>query len=339
MGIIVSPKELRINVGESCNRSCLGCSKDSDKERIGKPATLDDFFMAISETKEQGTLESASITGGEPLHPQLREKTCRLIEYAKPADVRLCTNGDFIDSKQFAEELKNLGVNSVQIGLDSSAPCFQNMRSKSETAWNDTMQGITNALKAGLPVSIRYTLYDENLDDAVKTYLLVSRMGVQQFKLRTLFPSGSAIQNCLNMLPSGEQLAKAQHDALLVSKGNATRLELSQPCFYTIPQGYNAFIEDNESCGERNNASINSVGIAEYCLFCDDGARFGNIKDNSFLDLWNSPEIIAARKQRKRNGIIVGCPAYEIQRQRHLGDYATFERELKRTTEGLQRNL
>ena len=335
---LVSPKELRLNVGDVCNRRCPACSKGGAKDAMGEAATLEDLLRIVDEVRAQGTLEAVSVTGGEPLHPDVRSRTYRLIEHARPAAVRLCTNGDYLDAT-VAEELQNLGVESVQIGLDSSTPGFQNRRSASPDAWRNTLRGITHALHAGLSVSIRYTLYAENWDDVDGTYRLVSGMGVGRFKLRTLFPSGAAAHAGVDKLPSGSRLAQAQYEALRVSQGNPTRLELSQPAFFIIPQGYSAFLEDNRSCGEWNNASVNSRGIVEYCLFCDDGARFGNIRGRPFLELWNGPEIAAARERRKRNGVIVGCPAYEIQRQRCLGDFASFERELREKTRELQQLL
>jgi AdoMet-dependent heme synthase len=335
----IRPRELRINVGDICNRRCPGCSKTGAKDTAGTAAPLQAFFDAIDQIRAQGTLQSVSLTGGEPLHPDLRSRTFQLIQYAAPARVRLCTNGDFLDAP-VAAELRRLGLASVQIGLDSSTPDFHNRRSASPTAWQSTLAGIANALQADLPVSIRYTLYAQNLDDVANTYRLVSAMHVAQFKLRTLFPSGgAAASDLLRQLPTGTQLAHAQFAALRVSHNNPTRLELSQPAFFTIPEGCNAFLEDNTSCGQWNNASINSRGTVEYCLFCDDGSRFGNIQQHPFLDLWNAPQIAAARRQRQRQGAIVGCPAYEIQRQRHLGDYATFESQLQTTTAQLQPHL
>jgi PqqA peptide cyclase len=338
MSRLVSPKELRLNVGDACNRRCPACSKNGAKDSAGESASLDDLLRILDETRGQGTLEAVSVTGGEPLHPALKGNTFRLIEHARPARVRLCTNGDFLDAT-VAEGLRNLGLESVQIGLDSSTAAFQNRRSGSPDAWRTTMRGVALALHAGLSVSIRYTLYAGNRHDVAATYRMVAALGVDRFKLRTLFPSGAAIQGCGDLLPTAAQLAQAQFDALRVSRGATTQLELSQPVFFIIPEGCNAFLEDNHSCGEWSNASINSRGIVEYCLFCDDGSRFGNIRNRPFLELWNSPEIALARERRKRNGVIVGCPAYEVQRQRYLGDYERFERELRETTADLQRHL
>jgi MoaA/NifB/PqqE/SkfB family radical SAM enzyme len=335
----ILPKELRLSAGSACNLQCIGCSKEGDKDRAGKPLAIDDYLALIEEIKGLGETDSLSITGGEPLLPSLRETTYKLIAAAKPLKIRLCTNGHFIDAK-VAEELRLLGVDSVQIGIDSSSPQFQNMRSRSSTAWQRAVQGLEAAVAAGLFVAARYTLYTANKEDVGSTYRMIAGEGCSQFKLRILFPSGAALHYCPGLIPSGAELAQAQYDALSASRNNTTRLELSQPCFQVIPEGYNALIEDNSSCGEHSNASISSRGNVEYCLFCDDGQRFGNVAGGSFATTWNSPELHEVREQRKRNGKIVGCPAFEFQYDRFVGGYReNFETPLLVKTKELEKQL
>jgi MoaA/NifB/PqqE/SkfB family radical SAM enzyme len=339
MEALILPKELRISVGTACNLHCIGCSKEGEKDLAGKPLEIDDYAALIEEIKEMGVTDALSLTGGEPLIPSLREKTFKLISAAKPLKIRLCTNGHFIDAK-VAKDLRHLGVDSVQIGIDSSSPHFQNMRSGSSVAWQRTVKGLEAAVRAGLSVSARFTLYTANREDVSSTYRMISEKGCTQFKLRILFPSGSAISNCPSLIPSGIELAQAQYEAIVASYENTTRLELSQPCFYAIPERYNAFIEDNSGCGEQSNASISSSGNAEYCLFCDDGQRFGNVTIMPFKSIWNSNELNEVRLQRKRNGKIVGCPAFESQYNKFIGNYRdAFETPLMNKTRELEKHL
>jgi len=333
------PKELRLSVGASCNLKCIGCSKEGEKDLAGTPLRINDYAALIEQIKKLGTTDALSLTGGEPLMPSLRETTYRLISEAKPLRTRLCTNGHFIDAK-VADELRRLEVDSIQIGIDSSTPAFQNIRSGTSTAWQMAIQGLEASVAAGLFVSVRYTLYTANKEDVVPTYRLITEKGCAQFKLRVLFPSGAAIRNCPELIPSGTELAQAQYEAIATSYGNAAGLELSQPCFYALPEGYNAFLEDNSSCGERSNASINSRGNVEYCLFCDDGKQFGNITVTPFAELWNSFEINDARLRRKRKGKIVGCPAFEFQYQKFIGNYRDgFETPLINKTRELEKRI
>ena len=339
---LIVPKELRINVTDNCNLNCMGCSKDGDKDQEGESLTLKQYFTLIDEWAPHKEAKAVSITGGEPLIPCERQKTYEIIKHVKSYDleVRFCTNGHYL-TKEVAAELKTLGVDNIQVGLDSSTKEFQNKRCKSIAAWQKAITGIKNSIGAGLNTSVRYTIYKSNLQDVAPTYRFVSELGVSTFKLRALFPTGAAIDNCKKEFIDSKELSDVYHEAVEVSKGNTTKLYLCQPVFYTnFPECYNIEVEDNLSCGEWNNASINSKGKIEYCLLCDDGARFGNIKDNPFLELWNSPKIKSAREERKRKGKIIGCPALQVQYQAHIGNYITdFEKPLIERTRRLQKLL
>jgi len=185
-----------------------------------------------------------------------------------------------------------------------------------------------------------YFIYNENLNEVLPAYKLAESLGAAQFKLRILFPVGGCVKNCLAQIPSGRQLADAQYGALLISKGNQARLELSQPCFFKIPAGYNAFIEDNSSCGELNNGRLTRTDWWNIAFFVKDGEVFGNIKTMASLICGIRPEIEVFRKSKKRKGKIVGCPAFEFQYNKYLSNYRNiFERDLVKRTQELQINL
>lgn len=327
---LIMPRELRLNVTDKCNLECFCCSKDGDKDKEGKPLSLDEYLRIIDEWAPYDEAKSLSITGGEPLFE--KEYTYAIIKRAKKYGilVRLCTNGHFIEEK-VADDLADLGVDEVQIGLDSSTPEFHNRRCNDNSyAWQRAVSGIEASVKRGLYTTVRYTLYKSNLDEVVPTYKFVSRLGVAKFKLRMLFPVGAAIMNGVDENITGEELAIAQNSALDYSRRTKTKLEISQPYFLVKyhHDSCNVIYEDNSSCGERNNASINSKGNVEYCLFCDDGARFGNVRDASFLELWNTPAIKTAREERRPEG--EGCPALGCVMKNE--DYASFMSSLQYTT-------
>ncbi len=332
----VIPRELRINVTAACNLACRGCSKRDAGH--GETLALDQTTRLIDRLQATGRLQSLSITGGEPLMDAEREKTFAIIRHAKSLSlhVRLCTNGCYLQA-DVVDELKKLGVDRVQVGLDSPSRFFHNFRARSRTAWEDATRGIEAVADAGLQASVRFTLYRSNLHDITGTYRLAARLGAAHFKLRTLFPSGAAVENCLGLVPSGQQLAFAQYQAICESWRSAARLELSQPCFFKPGNGYDFDVEDNSSCGESDNASISPAGVIQYCLLCDDGTHFGNVAQGDFVDLWNAPEVAAIRQARKRHGRVVGCPAFQVQYERHIGDYiSVFEQPLVRATCGLE---
>ncbi len=331
----IAPEELRINLTTRCNLRCIGCSKQGAGP--GEPLLLAHYLQLIDEAAATGRLKRLSITGGEPLFPDEREKLFAVLERARSLSlgVRLCSNGHYL-SRSLVRELRSLDVDRVQVGLDSSTPGFHNLRSRSRTAWQDAVRGIETAAAGGLAVSVRYTLYTLNVWDVDRTYRLVSDLGAVGFKLRILFPVGGAVGGCLGLVPSADQLARAQYLAIAAGRTLGVGLELSQPCFFS-PGGRDRFtVEDNSGCGQSGNASVDPFGVVQYCLFCDDGTAFGNVRDRAFLEAWNGCEIERAREARKRRGKVVGCPAFQVQYERYIGSYLEqFERPLLARTRWL----
>ena len=195
--------------------------------------------------------------------------------------------------------------------------------------FNKTIEAIKIAIKAGMDVSVRYSLCHSNLNDVVKTYQFVSILGVSKFKFRVLFPDGRAKGRLVHELISGEEMANAQYALIQSSKGNKTVVEITQPCLYTLPgrpnlsidrQHFNAF---KESCPCGTIAAyIDSNGDVKYCLF--DENSLGNVCTDSFLNVWNSGRAKEARSLRcplDRSGS--DCSSFKLL-YGQFSDYQTF---------------
>jgi MoaA/NifB/PqqE/SkfB family radical SAM enzyme len=254
-----------------------------------------------------------SLTGGEPMTE--KEKVLQISQFARSLGirVRLVTRGWELDPAT-CRELLVAGVSRVQIGLDSSGDItFQDEQGRKwdtlhswlrddEDGFRHSLEGIANALQAKLEVSVRYSLCRSNLFDVIPTYHRISDMGVSKFKFRVLFPNGRAMDDLMKELVSGGDLARAQHSLIKASAGNHTLVEITQPCYFTLPgratvvnkEGPKAYKEPCP-CG-RDAAYVDSNGDVKYCLF--DVESIGNIFETGFLSVWNSVRAGAVRKQR-----------------------------------------
>lgn len=100
-----------------------------------------------------------TFTGGEPT---LRDDLAELIEYSKWFVTRLNTNGVLL-SKELCEQLYEASLDSVQITLYSNIPEVHNELVGAEN-FEKTVNGIKNAVEAGLNVSINTPLCSLNSD-------------------------------------------------------------------------------------------------------------------------------------------------------------------------------
>lgn len=301
----------------------------------------DDFIQIIKEVYVLNPkMDRITLTGGEPLIE--KDKVLNISRFARSLGVRvrLVTRGWELN-REVCNELKEAGVTRVQIGLDSSGELdyeddfqmnwdtFHSWLRADEMGFRKTVEAIQIAIRAGMDVSVRYSLCRSNLNDVVKTYQFVSSLGVSKFKFRVLFPDGRAKKRLVHELISGEEMAIAQYNLIQASKCHKTVVEITQPCFYALPDKvrlsndghqYNAFKEACP-CG-KVAAYIDSNGDVKYCLF--DEKVLGNVCDNPFLTVWNSNLANEARKQRCPLDLSGSdCSSFKILYS-EFSDYPTF---------------
>lgn len=145
---------LRISVTDRCNLRCRYCMPDEGIKLLRHEdiLTFDEITGFTRLAVEKG-IDKVRITGGEPL---VRNGIVALVgmiaEIPGISDLSMTTNGTLLEN--FAADLKNAGLQRVNISLDTIDP--------EKYAWitrkgnlNDVFRGIETARKAGLdPVKI-----------------------------------------------------------------------------------------------------------------------------------------------------------------------------------------
>ncbi|MFC2038980.1 GTP 3',8-cyclase MoaA [Chloroflexota bacterium] len=164
---------LRISVTDHCNLNCVYCS-------VGKMENLkhedvlsyEEIEKVVRAAAEMG-ITKVRLTGGEPLmRPGFHQLVKLINDIDGIDDISLTTNGILL--ARFAEELKEAGLNRVNISLDT----LKDDRFKKITGLGklkDVLAGIEAAHKVGLePVKINIVVLkgmneDEVVDFAAKT--------------------------------------------------------------------------------------------------------------------------------------------------------------------------
>jgi MoaA/NifB/PqqE/SkfB family radical SAM enzyme len=102
-----------------------------------------------------------AFTGGEPLLRRDLEELVRKTRVRETLIV-VCTNGMLI-TKERAASLHAAGVDVFQISVESMLPEEHNEFRQNTLAWKKTMQGIENAIDAGIKVTIVPTVSHLNV--------------------------------------------------------------------------------------------------------------------------------------------------------------------------------
>ena len=146
-------KYLRLSVTDRCNYRCTYCVPPEGVRWLAEEEILSDaeILRVLSVLGRLG-VSRVRLTGGEPLmRPGLIELIRRIRALDVLEDLSLTTNGSLL--VKYADQLKQAGVNRVNISLDTVEPqrfreltCGGNVQ--------DVLDGIQAAAQAGLsPVS------------------------------------------------------------------------------------------------------------------------------------------------------------------------------------------
>jgi len=144
---------------------------------------LDDLS---STAKRWSMVPRISISGGEPL---MREDLLEILHYAKEEGViaALLTNGTLLTSEK-AKAIYDAGVRRLQISLDGKRETHNSIRNK-PFAYDKALEGIVNASKAGIDVTVSMTLMQTNqldFEDVVQTAI---KTGAKKVGFKTYVPN------------------------------------------------------------------------------------------------------------------------------------------------------
>jgi radical SAM protein with 4Fe4S-binding SPASM domain len=128
-------------------------------------------------------------TGGEAT---LRQDLAPLVAYAQRVGLvaGLLTNGRRLADSAYVRELVQAGLDHVQITLESHDEAVHDRMVAAHGAWRDTVQGVRNAVVAGLYTTTNTTLTRENVPGIVETVDFIASLGVPSFSCNSLIYSG-----------------------------------------------------------------------------------------------------------------------------------------------------
>jgi MoaA/NifB/PqqE/SkfB family radical SAM enzyme len=282
MDLIVAP--MSIEGHRACPLNCVCCYADSGKV-MDIPSNLNtfDWKRIIDKCKMVG-IPMLTFTGGEPL---TRPDIVELVEHARWFVTRLNTNGVLLTS-ELACRLQKASLDGVQITLYSKHPDIHDNLVGKTGAWDRTVEGIKNALAAGLSVSINTPLVDKN-KDYLTTLKFIHSLGVNCVGCSSLIPTGGAVEQ----IATGKALTSVDLKLLLqeaVSLCNELSMDISftSPGWLSPSETYEIGLPSNPVCGAcLSNMAISPTGEVVPCQSWLNGLSLGNILTEPWENIWN----------------------------------------------------
>ncbi|MFH1236443.1 MAG: radical SAM protein [Parcubacteria group bacterium] len=202
MDIMVMP--VKRNGRRVCNLDCGVCYA---AELETAELSTGQWRRIIQRLKSCG-VSQITFTGGEPT---VREDLVELVAAAKWYVTRLNTNGTLL-TLELCRALYEAELDAVQITLYSHNTTVHETLVGKRGAWQKTIQGIKNAVAAGLNVSVNVPLVCDNADGFTKTLKFIRTLGVLYVTCSGVIRTGGGAE-----LSEGEALTRNELLRVLTS--------------------------------------------------------------------------------------------------------------------------
>ena len=273
-----------------CNQKCLHCYASCQEKAIVNELSTEEWKKIIDKCKES-MISQLTFTGGEPtLRPDLVE----LVKHSSWFVTRLNTNGVLL-TKELCQQLKEASLDSVQITLYSHNEEIHN-KLVGANNFNKTIEGIKNALEAGLNVSINTPLCSLNADYK-KTIIFAHKLGVTYYSCSGLIMTGNSLDdNAQETYLSKEAMLNILQEARVYCRNNELEISFTSPGWireYDLVQ-MNLNVP---SCGAAlSNMAIAPDGTVVPCQSWLNGTNLGNMLTDDWKHIWNNKQTKKIRK-------------------------------------------
>lgn len=187
-----APYRMDLAITYRCNNDCAHCY--NARSRQFPELTTENWKIILERLWELG-IPHIVFTGGEPT---MRSDLPQLIAHAQQIGqiTGLNTNGRKLSNPEFVEALVKAGLDHVQITIESHNPDIHDKMVRRKGAWQETVQGLRNALSSRLFVMTNSTLLQTNSDPKNLRHLLefLAELGVPTVGLNALIYSGHGLE-------------------------------------------------------------------------------------------------------------------------------------------------
>lgn len=273
-----------------CNQKCLHCYASCQEKAIVNELTTEQWKRIIDKCKES-MISQLTFTGGEPT---LRSDLVELIKYSSWFVTRLNTNGVLL-TKELCQQLKESSLDSVQITLYSFDEEIHNTLVGANN-FNKTIEGIKNAIEAGLNVSINTPLCVLNADYK-KTIAFADQLGVKYFSCSGLIMTGNSLdETAQKTYLSKEAMKNILEEARIYCRNHELEINFTSPGWISEYELVKMSLTV-PSCGAAlSNMAIAPDGTVVPCQSWLNGTNLGNMLNDSWNSIWNNKETRRIRK-------------------------------------------
>jgi radical SAM protein with 4Fe4S-binding SPASM domain len=269
------------NLTRKCNLKCSHCYINATSKDLEGELNTEESKKLIDQIAEVSR-PLLILSGGEPL---LRKDVFDLVRYGTGKGLRmgLGSNGGLID-KDVARELRNSGIKTVSISIDSNIAAQHDDFRGVAGSWDKAINAIKVLRENDVLVQVNTTVTQQNYKQIDDIMSLTEQIGVENFHLFFLVPTGRGAKMA--------DISPAMYETMIkgaFSKVGKHQLNVRPSC---APQ----FMRIAKDIGLDMRQWIRGcIAGLYYCRVYPNGditpcpylpVRLGNVRETSFKEIW-----------------------------------------------------
>ena len=264
----------------ACPLQCPYCSNPVDFARTGTELDTDDWLRVLRQARALGAVQ-LGFSGGEPL---ARRDLDTLIGEAHELGyyTNLITSGLGMDADRVAR-FRQLGLDHIQLSFQAGDRALNDLVAGTEAF--DHKLAMARAVKAnGFPMVLCFVLYRENIDQMSHILDMAAELEADQVELANTQYYGWAVPNRDRLLPTREQLKRAEAVAHEYQERYRGRMKI----LYVVPDYYENRPKACMNGWGKIFLTVTPDGTALPCQAARQlpGLEFPNVKDHDVAWIW-----------------------------------------------------
>jgi len=278
------PMGLLAELTYTCPLHCPYCSNPTQYPAGRSELSTDQWRGVIKEAVDMGVLH-VLFSGGEPLG---RKDLAELVACAREAGAytNLITSAVGLTEAR-ATSLAAAGLDSVQISFQAhEATLADDIAGTKAHELKRTAAAVVKA--ARLPLTINVVIHRRNVDSIAEIIGLAEEMGAERLELANVQFYGWAFQNQMALLPTHEQLTRAER----ISAEARERLRGRMEVHYILPDYFGDRPKPCMNGWGRRYLTVNPVGDVLPCPTASSIPNLNaeNIRDRSLTEIWTNSQ-------------------------------------------------
>lgn len=291
------------NTTKKCNLYCKHCYRNSDiTVDTSNELSTNEAKELIKDVKKSG-FNMLILSGGEPL---LRDDIYELIEFGNKLGLMMClgSNGTLI-KKNNIKKIKESGIKSIAMSIDSTDKKVHDEFRGLDGAFDRTIEAIKLAINEGINVQVNTTISKINKDEIHKLLSFFEDLKVKNVHVLFLVETGRAKDIADTSLSK-----KEYEDALREVLSFESKMFIKPTCApQALPLAKEMGVDIKrvkKGCiAGSAYASLLHNGDVNICPYAN--VKCGNIRENSFYDIWNDSPIFKALRKNDLKGKCKSC--------------------------------